>query len=169
MFRKWAAAFLLLPMSFSGQWMICGDNGFVVQESDAVAVEAENVPLECDGTMCPMMKRSAAPGPYCLLSSTDGAGIVVFDSGLATPAVTVAHALALPLQAESPSELVALYSHQFQSILTPPPRAETQLSRPEAFDDAACGLWSCARIDSMKCCSDSGSTCFQPVSEEWIR
>ena len=123
-FRKWAAAFLLLPMAFSGQWMVCGDIESAGQESDALPVVAEGVPFECDGTMCPMMKPTAGPGPYCLLSDAgNGDGIVVFDPGLATPAVSLAVSFRLPLLGEPVSALASLYSHPFPSILTPPPRA----------------------------------------------
>ena len=114
---------LLLPMLFSGLAMVCAEPEPVTEEIDVTAaVVSEGVPGECDGTMCRMLSMLGGPGPVCLLTSS-GAGIAVFDLGLAIPCLSVEIHFQLPVIYEPVTENVSLYSTPSLPNLTPPPRA----------------------------------------------
>ena len=121
MFRKGAASFLLLPMVLSGLAMVCDAPESFTEETDLAAMVSEGVPGRCDGKMCRMMSMIAGPEPVCVLSSS-GAGIVVFELGLAVGCPSGEVGFQLPIIREPLSELVSLYSPPPLSKRTPPPK-----------------------------------------------
>ncbi len=120
--RKGVASILLLPMFISGLAMVCGEPGSSTGETGVTAVVSENLSFVCDGTMCRMMSMIAGSGAICLVSSS-GAGIAVFDLGLAIPCHAVDIRFLLPVVHEPTSEYVPLYTSPSLSSLTPPPEA----------------------------------------------